>query len=181
MLRSSLATGPDQQSDSVDTSKAANNQQPSHEADTASIHNPAATDSRIINIGLLNEHLKEIAAHAATCQSYQSKVESLSLDDTMLIGEAAHHGMASILAYKCSGCGENISFATSSKVDILSNGKYWTCNVAAVWGQMATGGGFNHLEEPMSILGVPVMSKQSFITTEKQLENSSGIYLMIQC
>ena len=165
MLRSSLATSPNQQSDSIDASKAANNQLPSHEADTASIHNPAATDSRIINIGLLNENLKEVAAHAATCQSYQGKVESLSLDDTILIGEAARYGMASILAYKCSGCGENISFATSSKASIPSSGKYWTCNVAAVWGQMATGG---HLEESMSILGVPVMSKQSFITTEKK-------------
>ena len=115
---------------------------------------------------MLNEHLKEVAAHAATCQSYQSKVE---FDDTMLIGEEACYGMASILAYKCSGCGENISFATSSKVDIPSGGKYWTCNVAAVWGQMATGGGFNHLEESMSILGVPVMSKQSFIATEKTI------------
>ena len=111
-------------------------------------------------MGLLNEYLKEVAAHAATCQSYQSKVESLPLDDTMLIGEEARYGMASILAYKCSGCGENISFATSSKVDIPSSGKYWSCNVAAVWGQMATGGGFNHLEESMGILGVPVMSKQ---------------------
>ena len=120
-------------------------------------------------MGLLNEHLKEVAAHAATCQSYQSKVESLSLDDTMLIGEQARYGMASILAYKCSGCGKHISFATSSRVDIPSSGKYWSCNMAAVWGQMATGGGFNHLEESMGILGVPVMSKQSFITTEQTI------------
>ena len=50
---------------------------------------PAETDSRIINIGLLNEHLKEVAAHAATCNAYQSKVQSLSLEDTMVIGEQA--------------------------------------------------------------------------------------------
>ena len=68
-----------------------------------------------------------------------------------------------------SGCGENISFATSSKVDIPSSRKYWSCNVAAVWGQMATGGSFNHLEESMGILGVPVMSKQSFIKTEQTI------------
>ena len=120
-------------------------------------------------MGLLNEYLTEVMAHAATCQSYQSKVESLPLDDTVLIGEEACYGMASILAYKCSGYGENISFATSSKVDFPSSGKYWSCNVAAVWGQMATGGGFNHLEESMGILGVPEMSKQSFIKTEQTI------------
>ena len=88
----------------------------------------------------------------------------------MLIGKAAPYGMASILAYKCSGCGKNISFTMSSKIDIPSSEKYWTCNVAAVWGKNAAGGGFNHLEESMSILGVPVMSKQSFITTETSID-----------
>jgi len=32
---------------------------------------------------------------------------------------------------------------------------------------MATGGGYNKLEESMSILGLPVMSKKLFINTEK--------------
>ena len=63
----------------------------------------------------------------------------------MLIGEQARYGMASILAYKCSGCGQNISFATSTRVNTPCGGKYWSCNLAAIWGQMATGGGFNHL------------------------------------
>ena len=87
----------------------------------------------------------------------------------MLIGEKGRYGLASILAYKCSGCGQTISFATSTRVNIPSGGKYWSCNVAAVWGQMATGGGFNHLEESLGILGVPVMSKQSFVTTEQTI------------
>ena len=48
--------------------------------------------------------------------------------------------------------------------------RYWTCNLAAVWGQMATGGGYNDLQESMSTLGVPVMAKKTFITTERRIE-----------
>jgi len=60
-----------------------------------------------------------------------------------------------------------MSFPTSTKVSgPICN--HWATNFAAVWGQMATGGGFNSLQESMSIVGVPVMSKWSFIQTEQQ-------------
>ena len=42
-------------------------------------------------------------------------------------------------------------------------------NLAAVWGQMSTGGGYAPLQEQMSVLGVPVMTKRSFMKTEKVL------------
>ena len=51
-----------------------------------------------------------------------------------------------------------MSFPTSTKVS-GPIGNYWTTNLAAVWGQMATGGGLNSLQESMSVLGVPIMSK----------------------
>ena len=38
-----------------------------------------------------------------------------------------------------------------------------------MWGQMATGGGHSRLEETMSVLGVPVMTKNSFIDTERAI------------
>jgi len=38
--------------------------------------------------------------------------------------------------------------------------------LAAVWGQMATGGGFNPLEESMSVLEILVKTKKSFVHTE---------------
>jgi len=34
---------------------------------------------------------------------------------------------------------------------------------------MATGGGFSCLQESMSVLGVPVMTKRSFMATERAL------------
>ena len=43
----------------------------------------------------------------------------------------------------------------------------WECNLAAVWGQMSTGGGHSQLEETMSIVEVPVMTRSSFIDMEK--------------
>ena len=43
----------------------------------------------------------------------------------------------------------------------------WECNLAAVWGQMSTESG--QLEETMSVVGVPVMSKKSFIQTERDI------------
>ena len=62
-----------------------------------------------------------------------------------------------------------IAFPTSSKVASLSGSTRWECNMAAVWGQMATGGGHAPLAEAMSVLGVPVMSKKSFIAIEKEI------------
>jgi len=117
--------------------------------------------------------LEKVAAHAATCHAYQSKALSLSADDAMLIFEHCCQGLGLLLSYKCRGCEETVSFAASAKIKILSGGNYWSCNIAVIWGQMATGGGFNHLEESMAIFGIPVMTKQAFIAT-------GGIELSIQ-
>ena len=40
----------------------------------------------------------------------------------------------------------------------------WECNLAAVWGQMATG---SHLQETFCVMGTPVVSKSCFIHTER--------------
>ena len=40
-------------------------------------------------------------------------------------------------------------------------------DLSAVWGQMVTGGGYATLKEAMSIIGVPVMTKKSFMETER--------------
>ena len=51
-------------------------------------------------------------------------------------------------------------------------GQWWECNLAAVWGQMSTGGGNAPLSETMSVLGMPVMTKKSFVATKKALGRS---------
>ena len=45
----------------------------------------------------------------------------------------------------------------------------WECNLAAVWGQMSTGGGHTQLEETMGVSAVPVMTSNSFIATERNI------------
>jgi len=77
-----------------------------------------------------------------------------------LIGETYRNGMASVLSAKCSSCRMEIAFSTSQKVEGVGSGKRWECNVAAVWGQMSTGGGHAHLKETMSTLGVPTLTKK---------------------
>ena len=46
--------------------------------------------------------------------------------------------------------------------------------MAAIWGEMSTGGGQAPLAEMMSVLGVPVMTKRSFMATEKALVGHGG-------
>ena len=85
-----------------------------------------------------------------------------------LAGET-REGLASILAGKCSVCKHTISLETSPKVKGPKQYRRWECNLAAVWGQMVIGGGHSHLEESMSVLGVPVMTKKSLINTERDI------------
>ena len=42
-------------------------------------------------------------------------------------------------------------------------------NLAAVWGQMLTGGGFSRLSETMSTLGIPVIAPKNFVNTERSI------------
>ena len=120
---------------------------------------PPVQGSRIINLEKLAPFINSVSEHSKTCQ----------LGTVSLTGETYRAGLASILSAKCSGCRMEIAFPTSSKVASLSGSQLWECNVAAVWGQMATGGGHAPLAELMSVLGVPVMSKKSFIATEKEV------------
>lgn len=77
-------------------------------------------------------------------------------------------GLASILSTS-SKCGDVMQLETSDKVQGLHGYRQWECNLAAIWGEMSTGGGHTRLQETMSVLGVPVMTKKSFIQTEKDI------------
>ena len=119
--------------------------------------------SRIINLQQLASHISDITAHAASCSKcFNSQDEAITL-----IGERNRQGLASILVARCNGCDMEFPFATSSKVYCLPDGSSrWESNLAAVWGQMSTGGGYSPLQENMATLGVPVMTKKAFIHTE---------------
>ena len=113
--------------------------------------------SRIININKLQQYTDDLTAHSASCEGAIT-----------LVGERKD-GLASILTVHCSSCQHPIKFETSKKVKGPRGYSRWECNLAAVWGQMATGSGHSQLQETMSTVGVPVMSKASFIHTERDI------------
>ena len=113
--------------------------------------------SRIVNLDKLQQYVNDLSIHSAQCG-----------DSFVLTGET-RQGFASILAGQCSACNHSISLETSPKVKGLKQYARWECNLAAVWGQMVTGGGHQNLEESMSVLGVPVMNKSTFIETERDI------------
>lgn len=115
--------------------------------------------SRIINLKQLAAFIRNVSAHSQSCH----------FGTIYLTGETYRHGLASVLTAKCSGCCAEVVFSTSSRVSTLKGKKRWECNLAAVWGQMATGGGHAPLTETMSVLGIPSMTKKSFMSTEKAI------------
>ena len=118
----------------------------------------AVAGCRIINLKSLGGFIEEISLHSRVCNQ-QGEVS--------LIGETSRSGLASILSARCSGCRMEIAFPTSSRLPGISKGQRWEVNFAAVWGQMSTGGGYSSLQEQMSAIGIPVMTKRSFMKTEK--------------
>ena len=73
------------------------------------------------------------------------------------IGEKCN-GLASVLSSKCTECEYKIVLETSNKMKVPNEYQLWECNLAAVWGQMATGGGHTPLKETVGVLRVPVMN-----------------------
>ncbi len=120
------------------------------------INNGIASGYRIVNIDQLHEYTNRLTVHAAKCSG-----------SVILSGEKKC-GLASIFGYRCDKCHIKITFVTSKKV---KSPKYrrFECNIAAVWGEMATGGGHSHLQSTMATLGVSAMDKNSFITTERMI------------
>ena len=113
--------------------------------------------SRIINIEKLQEYISSLTVHAAKCSG-----------DLLLVGEK-RDGLASILSTRCTQCDHSIVLQTSRKVRGPRGYCRWECNLAAVWGQMSTGGGHSKLQETMGVLGVPVMHARHFINTERDI------------
>ena len=113
----------------------------------------------------LGDAIKHVSAHAATCKMCTSKTQALN-EAVSWLSEQQHNELASAFTSHCNGCGKEIYVSTSWNVACLNGSKYWECNLAAVWRQINTGGGFAPLRETVSSIGVPVMSNNAFINTE---------------
>ena len=121
--------------------------------------------SRILKLKMLGNAIQKISVHAATCPGYISNA-STSNQAVTLIGQTDRKGLASVLTVRCNNCKEEITIPISSKVSCPNGSSRWEHNLAAVWGQISTGGFFAPLRESMAALGVPVMTKKTFIDTE---------------
>jgi len=126
----------------------------------------APDGSRIINLEKLAEFVNTFSQHVITCEKTTGLAEN---ESKIQIEGETRRGLASVLSVKCKGCGKTLELESSKKVVGPKGIKRWECNLAAVWGQMATGGGHSRLSETMGILGVPTMSQKSFIETEREL------------
>ena len=133
------------------------------------VENEESPECRIINLQLLRGHIEEVTKHVATCSACQRIAQSSdeSFNALTMISEKGREGLASIIGCKFTGCGYELFFSTSTKTKGLTRNMFWTNNLAAVWGQMTTGGGFNTLEESLSVLNILVMTKRSFMHTEQ--------------
>ena len=106
--------------------------------------------------------------HVATCQACTDT--ALQDKQTVSLFEGVNcAGLTSVLSSHCAGCQQEFQFSTSPKVKGMSVGKQWETNLVAVWGQMATGGGHKPFAKMMAVLGVPTMTKTSYMTIEKKL------------
>ena len=58
----------------------------------------------------------------------------------MIKGETIRAGLACIIEGKCLKCSATFTVPSSSQITSSTAKKFWTVNVGAVLGQMATGG-----------------------------------------
>ena len=83
-------------------------------------------------------------------------------------GESKRIGLCSVLVSKCYKCQETFKMCTSEKVK-LGEKRHYTTNIGAVFGQVSTGGGGDHLEEQLASMSVPSLSPHSFVGIERSL------------
>ena len=132
--------------------------------------NTHLASSQIISLQKLRDAIYTITQRSVSCQSL---VE--------LVGKVQRNGLCSTLLTKCSKCNKEIMFKTSNKLELKKSDKtvrsIHQVNVTAVMGQMATGGGCNNLEEFLCTIGIPSMSKPTFIEIERLLGSAFEVYL----
>ena len=116
--------------------------------------------SRIMDLENLGSGLAEISSHSGQCGGM-----------CVLDGEVMHAGLASILSVKCLKCGTKFQINSSKRVKTADGHQRWVVNVAAVLGQMATGGGATSLTCSVTPMNVPGMPKKLYSTTERFLSD----------
>ena len=108
----------------------------------------------------LGSGLAEISSHSGQCGGM-----------CVLDGEVMRAGLASILSVQCLKCGTKFQINSSKYMKTADGGQRWVVNVAAVLGQMATGGGATSLTCSVTPMNVSGMPKKLYSTTERFLSD----------
>lgn len=114
-------------------------------------------DSRVMDISNLATMVEEVSSHSASCRG------ACKMD-----GELQHAGLAVVIRLACEKCAKQFRLHLSKQVD-TADGKRWLVNLAAVLGQLATGGGTSALSRMLLCMGIPDMPKSIFTATERLL------------
>ena len=123
---------------------------------TSTASAPRFNSSIIMNLDEMSNHLHTITAHSAVCGG-----------SCVIKGETFRAGLACIIEGRCLKCNATFTIPSSSWITTSTGKKFWTVNIGAVLGQMATGGGASWLQQVMGSVGVASVSKQTFTATER--------------
>lgn len=78
-------------------------------------------------------------------------------------------GLVSYIKFKCTLCDVIVVHPTEDPNKHVSH-----INVGAVWGTLATGSTYSHLEEQLACMDIPPIPKKMFIDIENSLGEVSG-------
>ena len=113
--------------------------------------------NRIVSLALIGDYVSTLTQHAVQCKSQMN-----------FLGDSQRQGLASTLVSQCLKCKQLFCCHTSKMVACNEKSHYAT-NIGAVLAQIATGGGASHLEEQLSCVTVPALSKKNFMKLERSL------------
>ena len=85
--------------------------------------------SGALSMAWISNQLQQITAHSAVRGG-----------SCVIKGETIRAGLACIIEGKCLKCSTTLTIPSSSRITTSTTKKFWTVNVGAVLGQMATGG-----------------------------------------
>ena len=113
--------------------------------------------NRVMSLMRLRQYIHCLTEHAVLCGV-----------PITLLGESSQRGLASMLISQCSKC-HSIFRCDTSTMMTYNDESHFTINAQAVLGQVATDGGAEHLEEQLTCLQVPSVTKAIFIHLERYL------------
>ena len=99
--------------------------------------------SRIMDMGNILAAIAEVSAHSAVCGG-----------TCVIDGDVMHSGLAVVVKIRCTKCAQMFRLR-------------WLVNVAAVLGQMSTGGGATALNSILTLMDIPRMPKSMLSATER--------------